>query len=99
MQYLEDLADTSTLTGLLFEAFRIPDSDAVGVKLIATPWTDANLEIVDGRNAQALHSDQTDACVPTPLLNVLHLAAMADVRILVFDPNAAILDGLPVYED
>jgi hypothetical protein len=99
MQYLEDLADTSTLTGLLFEAFRIPDSDAVGVKLIATPWTDANLEIVDGRDAQALHNEQADACVPSSLLNVLHLAATADVRILVFDPNAAILDGLPVYED
>lgn len=99
MQYLEDLADTSTLTGLLFEAFRIPDSDAVGVKLIATPWTDAHLEIVDGRDAQALHNEQADACVPSPLLNVLHLAAMADVRILIFDPNAAILDGLPVYEE
>ncbi|MAY27021.1 MAG: ABC transporter substrate-binding protein [Polycyclovorans sp.] len=99
MQYLEDLADTSTLTGLLFEAFRIPDSDAVGVKLIATPWTDANLKIIDGRDAQALHNEQADACVPSPLLNVLHLAAMADVRILIFDPNAAILDGLPVYEE
>lgn len=99
MQYLEDLADTSTLTGLLFEAFRIPDSDAVGVKLIATPWTDANLEIVDGRDAQALYNEQANARVPSSLLNVLHLAAMADVRILIFDPNAAILDGLPVYEE
>lgn len=98
-QYLEDPAGASTLTGLLFEAFRIPDSDAVGVKLIATPWTDANLEVVDGRNAQALHNAQTDACVPQPLITLLQLAALADVRILVFDPNAEILDGLPVYDD
>lgn len=98
-QYLEDLADASTLTGLLFEAFRIPDSDAVGVKLIATPWTDANLEIVDGRNAQALHNQQADACIPEPLMTVMHLAALADVRILIFDPNAAILEALPLYED
>lgn len=98
-QYLEDLADSSTLTGLFFEAFRIPDSDAVGVKLIATPWTDENLKFVDGRDAQALHNEQTDACVPQPLIAVVQLAALADVRILVFDPNAAILDGLPVYDD
>ena len=28
----------------LFVAFRIPYSPAVGVKLIATPWTDANVQ-------------------------------------------------------
>jgi hypothetical protein len=98
-RYLEDLADASTLTGLFFEAFRIPDSDAVGVKLIATPWTDANLKIVDGLDAQALHNQQADACVPEPLMTVMHLAALADVRILIFDPNAAILEDLPLYED
>jgi hypothetical protein len=77
----------------------MPDSDAVGVKLIATPWTDANLEFVDGRNAQALYNAQTEACVPQPLITVMQLAALADVRILIFDPNAEILDGLPVYDD
>ena len=98
-QYLEDLADASTLSGLFFEAFRMPDSDTVGVKLIATPWTDANLKVIVGWDAQALHKAQTDACVPEPLITVMQLAALADVRILIFDPNAAILDGLPVYEE
>ena len=98
-QYLEDLADASTLTGLFFESFRIPDSDAVGVKLIATPWTDENLKIVDGSDAKALHNEQVDACVPQPLITVMQLAALADVRILIFDPDAAILEGLPVYDD
>lgn len=99
MQYLEDLADGSTPTGLLFEAFRIPDSDAVGVKLINTPWTDMNLTIVDGGGTQALHDDQVQAGVPQPLISVMQLASLACVRILIFDPNAAILDGLPVYDD
>lgn len=98
-QYLEDLAGARTVTGLLFEAFLVPDSGAVGVKLIATPWTDANLEGVDGRDAQALHNEQVDACVPESLMTVMQLAALADVRILIFDPNAPALEGLPLYED
>lgn len=99
LAYLEHLADATTPTGLLFEAFRIPSSDAVGVKLIATPWTDVNLEFIDGRDAKTLHKAQKDACVSLPLIAVMQLAALADVRILIFDPNAATLDGLPLYDD
>jgi hypothetical protein len=98
-QYLEDLARARTVTGLLFEAFLVPDSDAVGVKLIATPWTDGNLQKVEGRDAQALHNEQVDACVPEPLIAVMQLAALADVRLLIFDPNAPVLAGLPLYDD
>jgi hypothetical protein len=98
-QYLESLADIATPTGLFFEAFRIPYSDAVGVKLIATPWTDTNLKIIDGSDAQDLRDEQTAAGVPEGLITVLHLAAMADVRILIFDPDAAILEGLAIYDD
>jgi hypothetical protein len=36
----------------LFVAFRIPYTPAVGVKLIATPWTDANLQRVEGITAE-----------------------------------------------
>ncbi|KAE8235574.1 hypothetical protein A4X13_0g9447, partial [Tilletia indica] len=39
MRYLEDMAATETPTGLLFVAFPIPCSPAVGGKLIAAPWT------------------------------------------------------------
>jgi len=40
-----------------------------GLKLIATPWTDGQSEIVRCRNAQGLHNDQNTECVrPTPLL-------------------------------
>ena len=97
--YLEALVDAPRLTGLFFEAFRLRDCDALGVKLIATPWTDENLKIVDGRGVQSLHKEQMDAGVPPSLLTVIQLAAQADVRFLVFDPNAAILEGLPVYDD
>ena len=99
MRYLEDLADTSTPTGLLFEAFRIPDSDAVGIKLIATPWTSEHLETVDGQNAEQLRREHERSGVPAPFLSVLHLAAMADIRILIFDPNAQVLNCLPLYDD
>jgi hypothetical protein len=98
-EYLEDLARARTVTGLLFEAFLMPDSDAVGVKLIATPWTDGNLQKVEGRDALALHDEQVDAFVSEPLIAVMELAALADVRLLIFDPNAPVLAGLPLYDD
>jgi hypothetical protein len=36
--------------------------------------------------------------MPESLIDVLFLAAQADVRLLVFDGDAAVLEGLPVYE-
>lgn len=98
-QYLDDLPGAPTVTRLLFEAFHVPDSDAVGVKLIATPWTDANLKRADGRDARELHNEQVDGGVPEPLMTVMQFAAQADVRILIFDPNAPVLEGLPLYDD
>jgi hypothetical protein len=37
--------------------------------------------------------------MPESLVEVLHLAALADVRMLVFDADAPVLDGLPLYDD
>ena len=37
--------------------------------------------------------------VPESLVEVLHLAALADVRMLVFDADAPVLDGLTLYDD
>jgi hypothetical protein len=37
--------------------------------------------------------------MPESLVNVLLLAALADVRILIFDADAPVLDGLPLYEE
>ncbi|MFI8748038.1 ABC transporter substrate-binding protein [Pseudomonas sp. NPDC077186] len=98
MRYLEDMAATKTPTGLLFVAFPIPCSPAVGVKLIATPWTSANLLQVEGIKAEQLRQEHLAQRVPPSLVEVLHQAATADVRVLILDGDAATLDGLRLYQ-
>lgn len=98
-RFLAELADIATPSGFLFVAFRIPYSPAIGVKLIATPWTDANLQLVEGITAEQLRQEHRVKGMPESLVEVLHLAALADVRMLVFDADAKVLDGLPLYAD
>jgi len=86
-RYLEELADIATPEAFLFVAFRIPYSPAIGVKLIATPWTDANLMQVDGTSVKDLRQVQRDKGMPDDLATVLFMAAQADVRILIFDAD------------
>ncbi len=97
-RYLRDLADIATPTGFMFIAFRVPYSPAIGVKLIATPWTDEQLQDIDGITAEQLRQEHLSKGMPADLMRVLHLAANADVRILIFDADAPELDGLPVYD-
>ena len=97
-RYLCDLADIATPTGFLFIAFRVPYSPAIGVKLIATPWTDEHLKQVNGITADQLVQEHQSKGRPEDLIQVLQRAAMADVRILIFDADAFVLDGLPIYE-
>jgi hypothetical protein len=85
-------------TGLLFEPFALTDCNSVGCKLIGTPWTDDNLMKIKGRPYASLRQKQLDAGTPEALVNVLYLAALADVRLLIFDPDAAVLDGLAIFE-
>ena len=96
---LAELADIATPSGFPFVAFRIPYNPAIGVKLIATPWTDADLQHVEGISAEALRQKHRAKGMPEPLVEVLHLAALADVRMLVFDADAPVLDGLPLYDE
>ncbi|HAY11675.1 MAG TPA: ABC transporter substrate-binding protein [Thauera sp.] len=98
-RFLAELADIATPSGFLFVAFRIPYSPAIGLKLIATPWTDANLQHVEGISAEQLRQEHRAKGMPESLVEALHLAALADVRILVFDADANVLDGLPLYDD
>lgn len=86
-------------TGLLFEPFALPDCNGVGCKLIGTPWTDDNLVKIDGRPYASLRQEQLEAGTPEALVNVLYLAALADVRLLIFDPDAAVLDGLAIFDE
>tara|TARA_R110001599_G_scaffold56410_5_gene156046 strand:+ start:98 stop:814 length:717 start_codon:yes stop_codon:yes gene_type:complete len=92
------MADIATPSGLLFEAFRLPYSHAVGVKLIATPWTSENLRDITDQNATQLRQEHMAAGLPGSLVNVLHLAALADTRILIFDPDAPALEGLLLHD-
>lgn len=98
MSYLYSCANTITATGLNFEVFSIPSLDILGIKLISTPWSDENLQMVDGSTRMELEALQHEQGVPTGLTTLLHLAALADVRFLIFDPFACPLDGLPLYE-
>ena len=96
--YLANLADLATPSAFLFIAFRVPYSPAIGVKLISTPWTDENLAFSEGISAAQLRQEHRNKCMPDDLANVLELAGQADVRILIFDGDAPVLEGLPLSE-
>ncbi|SMF66132.1 MULTISPECIES: hypothetical protein [unclassified Pseudomonas] len=86
-------------TGLLFEPFALTDCNGIGCKLIGTPWTDENLMKIEGSPYSSLRQEQLYAGTPEALVNVLYLAALADVRLLIFDPDATVLDGLAIYDE
>lgn len=98
IHYLWEMADTETPTGLLFVAFHMPYSPAIGMKLITTPWTSANLLHVEGITAEQLRQEHPGKGVPPSLVEVLHQAADADVRILILDADATTLGGLRLYQ-
>lgn len=101
LRYLEHRAGSFNTgpTGLLFEPFALRDCNGFGCKLIGTPWTDDNLVKIEGNPYSSLRQEQLDAGAPKALVNVLYLAALADVRLLIFDPDAAVLDGLAIYDE
>lgn len=101
MRHLESRVGNvdSKPTGLLFEPFALPDCNGVGCRLIGTPWTDDNLVKIENRPYASLRQEQLDAGTPVALVNVLYLAALADVRLLIFDPDAAVLDGLAIFDE
>ena len=59
-RFLAELADIAPPSGFLFVAFRMPYSPATGVKLIATPWPDANLQLVEGITAEQLRHEDAE---------------------------------------
>lgn len=96
--YLASLADLATPEAFLFIAFRVPYSPAIGIKLISTPWTDENLERVEGITADQLRQEHRTKGMPDDLAHILELAGQADVRILIIDADAPALLGLPLAE-
>lgn len=101
MFYLEGWIShsASRQTGLLYELLALPDCHGIGCKLIGTPWTDENLLNIESKPYSSLRQEQLDAGTPEALVNVLYLAALADVRLLIFDPDAAVLDGLAIFDE
>ncbi|AZF20817.1 hypothetical protein C4J91_2067 [Pseudomonas sp. R3-52-08] len=101
LRYLERRTGNfdSSPTGLLFEPFALKDCNGVGCKLTGTPWTDDNLVKIEGCSYSSLRQEQLDASTPAVLVNVLYLAALADVRLLNFDPDAAVLDTLAIFDE
>ncbi len=101
MLYLDEWVRNSVprQTGLLFELFELPDCNGTGCKLIGTPWTDENLLNIEGKRYSNLRQEQLHAGIPEALVNVLYLAALADVRLLIFDPDATVLDGLAIFDE
>jgi len=101
MLYLGGWVSSSTprKTGLLFELFALPDCCGIGCKLIGTPSTDENLLNIECKRYPSLRQEQLDAGTPEALVTALHLAALADVRLLIFDPDATALDGLAIFDE
>ncbi|WP_460479564.1 DUF5983 family protein [Comamonas humi] len=95
--YLAERADLDTPQALLFVAFRIPYSPAIGIKLLSTPWSDANLVQAQGITAEQLRQEYRNKGMPDDLVHILKLAGQADVRILILDADAPVLEGLPRF--
>lgn len=92
--YLAGLADIATPEAMLFIAFRVPYSPAIGVKLISTPWTGQHLQDVEEISAEQLRQEHCSKGMPDDLAQILALAGQADVRILILDADAPVLPGL-----
>jgi hypothetical protein len=99
LSYLHGLTQTSRLCTKLFEVFRVPAGNLIGIKFLNTPWTDSNLQALEGKTAQDLRTEHERSGIPPMLLNVLHLAGEADVRFLFLDPDGFVLNGLPIIDD
>ena len=87
-RFLVHLAYIDTPSTFLLIAFRVPYSPANGVKLMTTPWTDEHLRMAEGITTKRLIRERRKKVVPESLVYVQHLAALADVRMLVFDTDA-----------
>ncbi len=97
-QQLEERVWRGTPAGF-FECFELVDSHTVGCKLFSTPWLrDPPPRSTTNVLAEVAARLQDDG-VPPVLASLLLLAGQADVRWLLFDPDAAPMAELPLYLD
>lgn len=97
LEHAQWLAGFEVPSGRLVEFFLLPCCDGVGCKLFMTPWSDENLASL-GLTAEKLRQEHLDKGLHLELIEVLHQAAAAEVRFLVFDPDADRLQDLPIYD-
>lgn len=93
---LADLSYLPSRPGTLFQAFRLPTGER-GCRLSCTPWTEQNLKDQAETSIKMLLEAHRREFVPESLIQLLLLAGLADVRFLILDPDAPILEGLPIY--
>ncbi|MFL9883234.1 ABC transporter substrate-binding protein [Paraburkholderia agricolaris] len=96
--YLLKMALSKIPHGPMFDAFQIPGSSTVGVKLIGTPWSRTDQWRLECHGGLGWLPEYRGEVIPTALTDILDLAGQADVRMLVFDPDAPELDGLSTYD-
>lgn len=96
--YLEQLGHSGRPAGF-FECFRLVSNRSIGCKLYSTPWQRSGQVGGLGCSAADVCTRLLDEQVPPVLMTLLLLAGQADTRFLVFDPDAALLPGLPVFAD
>lgn len=90
-----------TYADCLFEVFPFPVNEfpCIGIKLIGTPWNAKNVNLELGITYQDLYNRCLDLeGLSDSFVELLHLAGTTDTRVLVLDPQAARIEGLPLYE-
>jgi hypothetical protein len=98
-RFLAELADIATPSGFLFVAFRIPYSPAVGVKLIATPWTDANLQRSKASPPKSCGRSTGPRACRSPSWKCCTWPRSPTCACWSSMPMRQVLDGLTLYDD
>jgi hypothetical protein len=85
---------------VFFQAFVIPNArggSSFGFRFFNTPWTHEHLASL-GIDSRRLLEAQQIIDIPQPLIELLHLAAEANTHVLIFNPEAPLLAGLPIVD-
>jgi len=83
------------LSGAYLRRMSIDGSNAIGFQLLSTPWTVDSLRI----GLTDLKLQFIDDGMPAEFVDLLIKAGKANVRYLIFDKDAHVLVGLPLYGD
>jgi len=82
----------------LVDIFRLPFMEGYGIRLESTPWTNRRVKRATGMDMAALRKSHEDIGMPVCLMNILHMAGVADARILFFNDIAYETPGLKIVK-